>query len=346
MRLIKLAPTPRSRKGARRSFFCHLIFLALALASGVHGESLQQEFVRLMHGFDGRVGVCAIEGSQAACVNGDQRFAMQSVMKLLAGLAVLDRVDNRGWSLDESVTVRRDNLSLYVQPIANIVKAKGSFRTTIGDLVRRAVVDSDSAATDILVDRLGGPPAVQAFLDRKGIRGVRFDRDEKRLQTEIVGLTWKPDFVDAAVLDEAIKAVPAEVRDAANRRYEKDVRDTATPMGMASMLDSLGSGRLLSNASTRWILDVMSHTAAFPDRLKAGVPPGWTIAHKTGTSGTWKGMTIATNDVGIVTAPDGTRVAIAVFIADSRASDSNRAALMAALAKSTVAHHSPKAPLR
>ena len=302
--------------------------------------------MRLVHGFDGRVGVCAIQGSQRACVNGDERSAMQSVMKLLAGLAVLDRVDNGGWSLDESVTVRRENLSLYVQPIADIVKAKGSFRTTIGDLVRRAIVDSDSAATDILVDRLGGPAAVQAFLDRKGIRGVRFDRDEKRLQTEIVGLMWKPEFVDAAVLDRAIKAVPVEVRDTANRRYQKDVRDTATPMGMATTLDSLVSGRLLSSESTRWVLNVMSHTATFPDRLKAGVPPGWAIAHKTGTSGTWKGVTVATNDVGILTAPDGRTVALAVFIADSRAPESNRAALMATLARSTVSHYSPNAPLR
>jgi beta-lactamase class A len=267
-------------------------------------------------------------------------------MKLLAGLAVMDAVDNRGWSLDEPVTVRKENLSLYVQPIADIVKAKGSFQTTVGDLVRRAIVDSDSAAADILVERLGGPAAVQAFLDRKGIHGVRFDRDEKRLQTEIVGLTWKPEFVDSGVLDRAIKAVPAPVRDAANRRYQTDVRDTATPLGMATVLISLANGSLLSGASTRHIIDVMTQTVTFPDRLKAGVAPGWAIAHKTGTSGTWQGMTIATNDVGILTAPGGGKVAIAVFIADSRTPDRDRAALMAKLARATISHYSQGAPLR
>jgi len=302
--------------------------------------------MRLAHGFDGRVGVCAVQRSAEACFNDGQHFALQSVMKLLAGLAVMDAVDNRGWSLDEPVTVRKENLSLYVQPIADIVKTKGSFQTTVGDLVRRAIVDSDSAAADILVERLGGPAAVQAFLDRKGIHGVRFDRDEKRLQTEIVGLTWKPEFVDADVLDRAIKAVPAPVRDAANRRYQTDVRDTATPLGMATMLISLANGSLLSGASTRHIIDVMTQTVTFPDRLKAGVAPGWAIAHKTGTSGTWKGMTIATNDVGILTAPSGGKVAIAVFIADSRAPDRDRAALTAKLARATISHYSQSAPLR
>ena len=71
----------------------------------------------------------------------------------------------------------------------------------LGDLVRRAVVDSDSAATDVLVARLGGPPAIQRVLDRLGIGEVRFDRDERRLQTEIHGLVWRPEYVDAARLE-------------------------------------------------------------------------------------------------------------------------------------------------
>ena len=34
---------------------------------------------------------------------------------------------------------------------------------------------------------------------------------------------------------------------------------------------------------------------------------GWILAHKTGNSSAWKGVTAATNDVGILTAPDGGR---------------------------------------
>ena len=63
-------------------------------------------------------------------------------------------------------------------------------------------------------------------------------------------------------------------------------------------------GKLLSVASTAHILQTMRECATFPDRLKGGAAPGWQVAHKTGTSGSWKRLTAATNDVGILTAPD------------------------------------------
>ncbi len=74
------------------------------------------------------------------------------------------------------------------------------YRTTIDDLVRRAIVESDSAATDVVMARLGGAPSVQALLARHDLQGVRIDRDERQLQTDTIGLTWKPEFVDPAVL--------------------------------------------------------------------------------------------------------------------------------------------------
>jgi beta-lactamase class A len=259
-------------------------------------------------------------------------------MKLLVGIAVMDAVDHRGWALTDAVIVRRQDLSLAVQPLARLVTGDG-FHTTIGDLVRRAIVDSDSAATDVLVGRLGGPAAVQQVLDRHHVTGVRFDRDERHLQTEIAGLEWRPEFVDGALLDRAYAAIPDERRDAAFRAYQKDPRDSATPAGMATLLWSLAKGQLLSPASTKRLLDIMAQTVTFPDRLKAGVADGWTLAHKTGTSSTWGGVTAATNDVGVLTAPDGTLVAIAVFIADSPAASADRADLIASIARLTISSY-------
>lgn len=139
-------------------------------------------------------------------------------MKLVAGAAVMDAIDHRNWRLADSVIVRREDLSLFVQPIARLVTPDG-YRTTVGDLVRRAIVDSDSAATDILISRLGGPAQVQAFLSRARIAGIRIDRDERHLQTEIAGLRWRPEFVDPAVLAEAMSRVPEGVKGAAYREY-------------------------------------------------------------------------------------------------------------------------------
>ncbi len=309
-----------------------------AWAGSLRCRELQRDLERLSAGFDGVVGACAVDSSGAACINADRRFPLQSVMKLPVALAVMDRVDHRGWRLDDKVLVRRQDLSLFVQPLAALVSKQG-YETTVGDLVRRAIVDSDSAATDILIDRLGGPRQVQAFLKRSGASGVRIDRDERHLQTEILGLTWRPEYIDAAVLDKAIAAAPAGERTAAYHRYQADPRDTATPRGMAGLLQRLATGGLLSPDSTRFVLDVMAGTVTFPDRLKAGVPAGWELGHKTGTSGSWQGVTAATNDVGVLKAPDGGSVLVVVFIRDSRAPSATRAALMASIAAATTARY-------
>src|SRR5262245_24554974 len=210
-------------------------------------RELQEEFARLARAVDGRVGICAADDAGRSCVNGDRRFPLQSVMKLLVGLAVMEAVDHGGWRLDEAVTIRRRDLSLAVQPLAKLVTDAG-FRTTIDDLVRRAIVDSDSAATDFLIDRLGGPPAIQRTLVNLGATGMRLDRDERHLQTEIAGVAWRPEFVDSALLDLAYAAVPEAKRDAAFRAYQTDARDTSTPEGMVSLLRSLAAGKLLSAA--------------------------------------------------------------------------------------------------
>lgn len=64
--------------------------------------------------------------------------------------------------------------------------------------------------------------------------------------------------------------------------------------------------------------------------------PNWQVAHKTGTSPTVEGITVATNDVGIIFTPDGRKIAIAVFVADSSETSHMRAATIAAAARLVV----------
>lgn len=284
---------------------------------------------------DGRLGACAVESNQRiACVGADQRFSLQSVMKLVVGAAAMDAVDRRGWRLDEQVVLRRENLSLHVQPLARIVREEGEFRTTIGDLIERAVAESDSAATDFLFDRLGGAEAIRAFLLRSGVgEELRIDRDERRLQTEITGVTWVPEFVDPGKLQAAREKLSEAQKRSAFAAYLADERDTATPRAMVTFLNSLAQGEILSATSTDHFLGVMKRTRTFPTRLRAGAPQDWTMAHKTGTSDDFEGVNGVTNDVGIMIIPDGRIIAIAVFLGQSRASSSERDAAIAAVAR-------------
>lgn len=248
----------------------------------------------------------------------------------------MQAVDDRRIALGDRLTIRRDDLSVNIQPIADIVAERGSFETSIGDLVSRAVVESDSAATDVLISHLGGTKAVQAFLDEAGL--------QESGSIERSG-SFKPNgradldtgFVFPERLEQARKEVADARRQAAFEAYLKDPRDTATPIEMVGFLHRLATGQLLSASSTAHLLEVMNRTVTFPERLRAGVPSGWTIGHKTGTSQTRNGINGVTNDVGILTAPDGTHVAVAAFVAESRAGKDERAATIAAAARAITA---------
>jgi beta-lactamase class A len=61
-----------------------------------------------------------------------------------------------------------------------------------------------------------------------------------------------------------------------------------------------------------------------------------TVAHKTGTAGSHKAITAATNDIGIITLPNGTHLAIAVFVSDSAADEATREGVIAKIAKAVL----------
>jgi hypothetical protein len=52
--------------------------------------------------------------------------------------------------------------------------------------------------------------------------------------------------------------------------------------------------------------------------MPALLPKGTPVARKTGTGGTWRGVTVAINDVGVMRLPSGDDVALAVLIAEPR----------------------------
>jgi beta-lactamase class A len=106
-----------------------------------------------------------------------------------------------------------------------------------------------------------------------------------------------------------------------------------TPIAVANLLQWLANGQLLSRTSSALLLEAMTKTRTYPERLQVGVPNGWLLAHETGTGRTWKGITAATNDAGILMTPDASSFVVVVFIAESNASDKDRAALIAEVAR-------------
>jgi beta-lactamase class A len=65
------------------------------------------------------------------------------------------------------------------------------------------------------------------------------------------------------------------------------------------------------------------------------LPEGTVVVHKTGTSSTVDvdGVATATNDVGLVTLPNGNHLAIAVFVSDAKADMATREAAIAKISR-------------
>jgi beta-lactamase class A len=282
------------------------------------------------------IGVLDLNNGQSWFLNGKQRFPMQSVYKLPSAIAILKQVDEGKISLKQLVTIMRQDFAPGWSPIIKEVRGdRGQF--ILRNVLERSVGISDNTAADALVRVLGGPKQVNAILSKMQIRNIRVDRLEQQLQPDCVGLKdFQPELADEQKWAEAVQNIPDRVKKAALEKYLRDERDTATPEGMVDLLARLNSNKLLSQNSTTLLLKMMTDSPTGQKRLKAGLPNNWSIAHKTGSGPDVLGIGTATNDVGIASSPDGKRVAIAVFIAGSKAPEQEREKVMSEIASAVI----------
>ena len=187
-------------------------------------------------------------------------------------------------------------VAIAAQYLAQVEHGRRSLDTMIaGRPARRhleaMIIKSDNHSTDIILRDLGGPRRVQQWLAQNDISGVRIDRSIARLLSD--------------------------------RRDLRDERDSATPKAMVELLQRLDSGQLLRPSSRSYLLSLMARCQTGKNRMRALLPFGTPVEHKTGT------LNGLTTDVGFITLPDGRRLAIALFARYG----SNRPSVLAAAAR-------------
>jgi len=295
----------------------------------------------LWRGFPGKTGIAVqrIDGEWAISQRGSELFPQQSVSKLWVTLAVLDAVDQGRMSMDQRVRIGPEDLTLFHQPLAARVRSEGSVTMSVRDLIETAITHSDNTANDSLLRTVGGPAAVRAFISKKDLGSIRFGPGERLLQAGTAGLSWQQSYSVGRNFETARAALPDAARRAAMDNYLANPVDGASPAAIASALTRLARGTLLSPASTDYLQGVLSRTRSGPQRLKAGLPQGWQFMHKTGTGQNLGGMTAGYNDIGIATAPDGTRYAIVVMMGTTSSGIPARMALMQAVSSAVAEFH-------
>lgn len=291
--------------------------------------------------FPGQVGIAVrpIGGDHTLHYRGLEPFPQQSVTKTWVALTAFRQVDAGQLSLDEKRSVTREDLTLFHQPIRDEVLRSGSVETDYADLLERALTSSDNTANDIILRRVGGPDAVQGTLGQLGLGSIRFGADERTKQSATAGLRWNQAYSLDRNFYEARDEVPEDARRAAYEAYLADPVDGAPPVAVVAALARLAKGELLSEESTEEFLKILSETRSGPNRLKGGLPDGWSIAHKTGTGQALVHEQTGYNDIGILTAPDGRRYAVAVMIARTEERVPARMAMMHEVVGAVVDYH-------
>lgn len=281
-------------------------------------------------------------------VAGEQPYPQQSVSKLWVALAVLDAVDRGELALDQEVVFEEADRSVFFQPIVKQLGPAG-YCTSVRELMLRALAQSDNAANDKLIRTVGGVEAVDETLRRLRLNGVGIGAEERDLQARIAGLTWRPEYGYGRNFQHARAALPEPVRLQAMDTYLAEPPDGASPLSIVQALSAIKRGEVLSPESAEVMLAMMAEAVTGPNRLKAGLPLGWSIAHKTGTGQDLRGFSVGINDVGLLTAPDGRTYAVAVMMRRTARPVPERLAFMQsvsrAVAETWAAESGPAADL-
>lgn len=227
-----------------------------------------------------RVGVSVIdlETGDVWSHKGDELFPTNSTFKAFLCAAVLDAGDSGKTDLERSVTIQKSDLVTY-SPVTE--KRVGGEGFTIEELCEVTVTTSDNAAANLVMKEIGGPQALTGYLRRIGDQMTRADR-------------WEPD---------------------SNTGIPGDERDTTTPTAAADTLKKLVLEDTLEAGSRKKLTGWLVGNKVGNSTLRAGIPPSWKIADKTGAGGNGSRNNIA------VVWPDGRKpVVIAVYITQTTAS--------------------------
>jgi len=227
---------------------------------------------------------------------------MQSVFKFPVVLTALHQIEQGKLTLDQQVSFLASDRIPGTHSGLQDKYPQGNVDVPLQDLMHRAIVDSDNVAVDIIL-RVIGTGAVNDYIASLGVQGFHCDGGEKELGADV----------------------------------KAQYRSYFAPSGAVTLLLRVANNSPLNAEHTALLLDWMSHLANGETRIPAGVPTGTVVAHKTGSSGTHDGVTAATNDIGLITLPDGRKLAVAVFVTDARADSATRDKVIAQIAAAAYA---------
>ncbi|MEL6191951.1 MAG: class A beta-lactamase [Bacteroidota bacterium] len=263
---------------------------------------MESSFAQIADSLKATLGVNALhmESGESISFNGDKRFPMQSVYKFPIGMVMLHKVDIGEFSLEDSIWI---DPSEYIPKAGHSLirnKYPSGVSLPLKEILEYNVSGSDGTACDVLLRLLGGTEKVEEEIHKLGVMQIAIST------TEMI-----------QVAQDTIQ-----------------YQNWSTPEAMSQLFQVFLKGDYLTPKSQKILLDFMLLSNKwFDKRIKGLLPKGTIVAHKTGTARTYDGLCRATNDAGIIYLPDGTHLAVSVFVMDSYDSQEEREKAIAKVAK-------------
>jgi len=263
--------------------FYTIIFSVLSFQTYAQTTNeLRQELNQIIASKNATVGISikSIEDKDTLSINGNLKAPMMSVFKFHIALAVLNKVDEGKLSLTQEIFVKKKDLHENTWSPMREDYPNGNMNLTLDKLLRYTVSHSDNNGCDILINLIGGTKTVQNFINRQGIKDFVIKVNEAQMKT------WKNLYIN-----------------------------TTTPLASTELLEKFYKGEILKEATTKYLYQIMVETSRGLTWMKAGLPAGTELAHRTGVSGTNDdNLRVAMNNIGIVKLPNGKHFILSVYL--------------------------------
>lgn len=269
-----------------------LFSISLAANAKVVNATLQQKLASFEKMSGTRIGATAINTADNTYLQyrATQRFPLCSTFKVMVTAAILQKSMAERDFLQQRIYYKKQDF-VYYSPVTEKHLTDGM---TVAELSAAAMMMSDNTATNLLLKKLGGPQAVTAFARGIGDQIFRNDRFEPDMSSSIPG----------------------------------DIRDTSTPLAMASSLQRLVLGNNLGLIQRQQLQTWLIGNTTGDKLIRASVPQGWTVGDKSGA-----GNYGTRNDIAIIWPLHGAPIVMAIYTTQSKKEAESRDAVVAGVAR-------------
>lgn len=290
-----------------------LIFTLLVINVQLKAQSTQQlkkQLQEIIAQKNATVGISikGITDKDTLSINGNLKMPMMSVFKFHIALAALNQVDKGKLKLDQKFFIRKDELLENTWSPIRDDYPNGNIYLTLDQLLRYTVSHSDNNGCDILLNILGGPEKVQDFITQQGIKDVTIKVNEQQMTT------WDNLYVN-----------------------------TTTPIATTLLLEKFYQGKILKKETSTYLYQIMVETSRGTTWMKAGLPQGTELAHRTGISNTnEQNLRAAMNDIGIAKLPNGHHFTLSIYLMNITEKREDSEKLIADITKATWKYFTDK----